>query len=235
MDTKISEAIILAGGLGTRLRPVVADVPKCMAIVNGKPFIEYIIQYLISQNIEKIILSLGYKSEQIIKFVNSKFPNSLFLFSIEKEPLGTGGAIQLALTKTSSTNIFIINGDTYFSVDLNSLASFHLSNNADCTLCLKEMQNFDRYGVVELNHKNQIVSFKEKQFYTKGLINAGIYALNIASFKKLQLQDKFSFEKDFLEKYYQSLAFYGNKQESYFIDIGIPEDFNKAQQDFKKL
>lgn len=128
MDTKISEAIILAGGLGTRLRPVVADVPKCMAIVNGKPFIEYIIQYLISQNIEKIILSLGYKSEQIIKFVNSKFPNSLFLFSIEKEPLGTGGAIQLALTKTSSTNIFIINGDTYFSVDLNSLASFHLSN-----------------------------------------------------------------------------------------------------------
>jgi D-glycero-alpha-D-manno-heptose 1-phosphate guanylyltransferase len=225
----LKEAIILAGGLGTRLRSAVPDLPKCMAPVKNKPFITYVIDYLLQQGIEKFILSLGYKSEVIIDFVKTQYPDITIQYSIEAEPLGTGGAIQLACNKATEKDVLVTNGDTLFKANLKTLANVHHQLNALCTLCLKPMQNFNRYGVVELNEESQILSFKEKQFYQEGLINGGLYALNIASFLQKKLPGKFSFENNFLEKYYVDGILYGCIQNEYFIDIGIPEDYNRAQ------
>jgi D-glycero-alpha-D-manno-heptose 1-phosphate guanylyltransferase len=227
----IKEAIILAGGLGTRLRPVVSDVPKCMALVNGKPFLHYVIDYYKKIGIEHFIFSVGYLHEVIERYLNENYPDLNYDISFETEPLGTGGAIKLACNKNSQTNVLVCNGDTFYKVDLSMLNSFHEEKKAACTLCLKPMQNFDRYGVVELNEDQSVKSFKEKKFYEKGLINGGVYALNTKEFLKNNLPEKFSFEKDYLEKNVQH-QLYGLKQDAYFIDIGIPEDYEKAQKDF---
>jgi D-glycero-alpha-D-manno-heptose 1-phosphate guanylyltransferase len=173
----IKEAIILAGGLGTRLRPVVSDLPKCMAPVNNKPFLFYVIAYLSEHGIDKFIFSLGYKHEVIEDWVNAQYPKLNVQFSIEEEPLGTGGAIKLACSLSTEKNVLVVNGDTLFKVDNSTLSSSHLKSHAECTLSLKPMHDFDRYGVVELNADNSIASFKEKKQYKTGLINGGVYAL----------------------------------------------------------
>lgn len=227
----IKEAIILAGGLGTRLRSAVPDLPKCMAPVNGKPFIAYVIDYLRLQGIEKFILSLGYKSEAIISFINQEYSGLSIQYSIEEEPLGTGGAIVFAAKIAIEENILITNGDTIFKVDVLELSKQHLNTNAECTLSLKPMQQFDRYGVVELNAIQQVISFKEKKYYDEGLINGGLYALHLPQFFQKKFEEKFSFEKDYLEKYFSEQKMYGCIQNGYFIDIGIPEDYQKAQNE----
>lgn len=227
-----TEAIILAGGLGTRLRSAVPDLPKCMAPVNGKPFIGYVIEYLQTQGITTFILSLGYKSEAITEYINSSYPNLEVKIVIEEEPLGTGGAIKLACSKASGQNVIVTNGDTLFSVNIQKLIQYHLQSKSNCTLSLKPMSDFDRYGVVELTDTGKITSFKEKKYYDKGLINGGMYILNVASFLNIPSEQKFSFEKDFLEAYYQAIPMYGQEQDAYFIDIGIPKDFQQAQIDF---
>ena len=122
----------------------------------------------------------------------------------------------------------------FFSVDINTIGTNHIAQHADCTLALKPMENFDRYGAVVLNNNNRITSFKEKQFYQEGLINGGIYLLNIQSFLQLPFPEKFSFEKDYLEQYCTTKNIFGVIQNSYFIDIGIPEDYEKVQQDVKE-
>jgi len=229
----IKQAIILAGGLGTRLRSVVSELPKCMAPVAGKPFLHYVIAHLQKEGIQEFIFSVGYKSESIISFVKENLPRNNFQISIEDEPLGTGGAIQLAIEKSNEKNVLVCNGDTLFNVHINELSNFHEQHNSDCTLCLKPMNNFDRYGVVELENDDLIISFKEKQFYKKGLINGGVYALNTASFLNNNLPEKFSFEKDYLEKFVSKRKMYGLIQDEYFIDIGIPEDYERAQEELK--
>lgn len=225
----ITEAIILAGGLGTRLRSVVADLPKCMAPVNGKPFMAYVIDHLQQQGIEKFILSVGYKHEAIVEFINAQYSTMNVQFSIEEEPLGTGGAIKLSCGLATEENIIVTNGDTLYKINLHQLSSFHQQQNAECTLSLKPMKNFDRYGVVELNNDSSIASFKEKQFYSEGLINGGMYAINKNKFVQEELPQKFSFEKDYLETLYNKRKMYGIVQDEYFIDIGIPEDYERAK------
>ena len=224
----IREAIILAGGLGTRLRAAVPDVPKCMAPVAGNPFIWHVLQYLKAQGVESYIISLGYQSEMIKKYMQQEFGNLTCTFVIEDQPLGTGGAVKLACDAALERDVIVMNGDTLFTVDLERLSSFHKQHEALCTLSLKPMNNFDRYGVVEVNQENAVQSFKEKKYYAKGLINGGVYALNVEMFTSLGLPDIFSFEKDFLEVYCHSQKMRGLVQEEYFIDIGIPEDLEKA-------
>jgi len=227
------EAIILAGGLGTRLRSAVPDLPKCMAPVNDKPFISYVIKYLQQQGVTNFIFSLGYKSEVIEEYLQKEFPNLLYKTSIEDEPLGTGGAIKQALTIAEEKVALATNGDTLFIVNVNELLSLQTSKQADCTLSLKPMKNFDRYGVVDVDDTNAIKSFKEKQLYESGCINGGVYALDKESFLKENLPQKFSFEKNYLETYYDKRAMYGLVQDEYFIDIGIPEDYERAQVELK--
>lgn len=227
-------AVILAGGLGTRLRSAVPDLPKCMAPVAGKPFLFYVIKYLQKQGIEQFIFSLGYMHEIISQWLEKNYPALKYMLSIEEEPLGTGGAIRLALQKATSRQVLIVNGDTLFTADIQKLVQFHHKNEAACTLALKPMKDFSRYGVVEISGKGQILSFKEKSFYSYGLINGGVYMLDVKRFLQLDLPQKCSFEKDYLEKYYQTEKMRALEQDEYFIDIGIPEDFEKAGRDFGK-
>ncbi len=225
----IKEAIILAGGLGTRLRSVVSDMPKCMAPIAGKPFLFYVIEFLKKQGIDKFIFSLGYKHEMIEAWLNEQYPLMFMQTSIEEEPLGTGGAIKLACSLATEKNVLIVNGDTLFKLNIKILSAAHTICEADCTLALKPLQNFNRYGLVEINKDNSIASFKEKQQYEKGLINGGVYILNTVNFLQEDLPVKFSFEKDYLEQYIDKRKMYGVVQDEYFIDIGIPEDYERAQ------
>ncbi len=223
--------IILAGGLGTRLRSVVSDLPKCMAPVNGKPFLSYVIDYFQQHEINDFIFSLGYKHERIEEYLNNQYSAINIQYSIEKEQLGTGGAIKKACALVKDKNVFITNGDTLFKVNISSLQDFHEQKNADCTLALKPMKNFDRYGVIELNEDDSIKSFNEKKYYKQGLINGGLYMLNVESFSQKPFPEKFSFETAYLEKYHHQHKMFGLMQDEYFIDIGIPEDYERAQSE----
>lgn len=230
----VKEAIILAGGLGTRLREAVPDLPKCMAPVAGKPFLSYVIDHLRMQGVERFIFSLGYKWGVIEEYLQKEYATLDYTSVIEDEPLGTGGAIDLAVQKASSGDVAIANGDTLFKINLNEVSSLHSAKSAECTLALNPMQNFDRYGVVETDSEGKIISFKEKQFYENGLINGGVYLLNKEKFLNRSFPEKFSFEKDYLEKFCTEGKFFASMQDGYFIDIGIPEDYQKAQSDLKK-
>jgi D-glycero-alpha-D-manno-heptose 1-phosphate guanylyltransferase len=229
---EITEAIILAGGLGTRLSSVVPGIPKCMAPVNGKPFIAYVIEYLHKQGIEKFIFALGYKHKTIVEYLESfTIDHSSFTiqYSIENEPLGTGGAIKFGCTHINTKNVFVANGDTLFKVNLKQLSDFHNSNKAHCTLSLKQMRSSHRYGTVELNKDSSIRKFNEKKYNDEGLINGGSYVLDTEKFSEENLPQKFSFEKNYLEKMYNQRRMYGIIQDEYFIDIGIPEDYARTQ------
>jgi D-glycero-alpha-D-manno-heptose 1-phosphate guanylyltransferase len=222
------DCIILAGGLGTRLRSEVPDLPKCMAPISGRPFLEFLINNLIQQGVKNFIFSLGYMHEVIEDFLKESYPNLSYKIVIENEPLGTGGAIALACKNASTENVIIMNGDTMFKINISELINYHINNNAQCSLSLKPMNDFDRYGVVEINKDGCIQSFNEKKFYKSGLINGGVYAINRKSFLSIEFPEKFSFEKDYLEKYYNANTMLGLIQDEYFIDIGIPEDFKRA-------
>ncbi len=225
------EALILAGGLGTRLRSAVPSLPKCMAPVNGKPFIDYIIEYFSSQNIQRYIFSVGYLHESVTTHINNTFPSIDAVFVIEDKPLGTGGAIHLAGREAREENVLILNGDTLFKVNVDGLYSLHEKKQAECTLALKPMNDFDRYGVVDLNDEKKVIQFNEKKKYKEGLINGGVYVLNLSSFLKNDWPEVFSFEKEYLEKSPKEKLLYGSVQDGYFIDIGIPEDYKKAQKE----
>lgn len=225
----ISECIVLAGGLGTRLRSVVADKPKCMAPVGQHPFLYYLLQYLHKQGITHAVLSLGYKSEQVIDWCNSTPLPLEVSFVIEPEPLGTGGAIMNALPALKGNEFFITNGDTYFDVDLRIVAFFHKPGSL--SLVLKPMREFDRYGSVEMDEDNgRITAFLEKQHCKEGLINGGIYLTSVSYLSQLHLPGKFSFEKEVLETQVNK-ELYGFVSDTYFIDIGIPADYEQAQHD----
>ena len=231
--TMISEAVILAGGLGTRLKSAVPDLPKCMAPVAGRPFIDYVIQELLDQKVSKIIFSLGYMHEVVLQHFNEKWPDLHYEYCIESSPLGTGGAIYLASEHVQEDHFVVVNGDTLFRVDLASMYGQHLHLQAFITLSLKPMQHFDRYGSVILDESQTIISFKEKTFIADGLINGGTYIIQKSTFQQLQLPEVFSFEKDVLETHIENRMLKGFVSNEYFIDIGIPEDFLRASNDLK--
>jgi len=231
----VKEVIILAGGLGTRLRKVVPNVPKPMVNINGKPFLEYLLLFLKKQGIEKVILSVGYKYEIIKNYFGNFFEGMELKYSIEKELLGTGGAIKKSLSFVEEDMVFILNGDTLFKINFESLYSFHTKKQSYLTVALKYMKNFSRYGCVEIDKDNKIVSFKEKGFYKEGLINGGIYLLNKEFYLFLAPMEKFSFEKEILEKFYKTYNFYGFPTNGYFIDIGVPNDYERAKREFQNF
>ena len=231
----IKEVIILAGGLGTRLRDAVPDLPKCMAPVNGIPFIGYVINHLKKEGVERFIFSLGYKHDYFNAFLQDILSPDQYELCIEEEPLGTGGAIQYASQFATSNDVLVTNGDTLFNVNVAELSKQYFYAKSCCTLSLKPMNEFERYGVVEIDEEQRIVSFKEKKYYQSGLINGGVYALIINSLKDKSLPQKFSCEKDFLEAFYSEKKFFATIQDEYFIDIGIPEDYAKAANDLKGI
>ncbi len=231
----IEEAIILAGGKGTRLKSSVSELPKTMAPINGIPFLSYQLDYLAKHNIKTIYLAVGYLSHKIKEFYGDTYKGMCLTYSHENKPLGTGGAISKALKDTIGEHVFVLNGDTLFHTNFAELANFHESNDSIVTIALKEMEDFDRYGVVRINTDKKVVGFEEKKRQQIGLINGGVYALNTTQFKKLNLQEAYSFEQDFLENHYSTLSISGFVSKSYFLDIGIPSDYHRAHEDFKEF
>jgi D-glycero-alpha-D-manno-heptose 1-phosphate guanylyltransferase len=226
------EAIILAGGLGTRLRSVLPGTPKALSPVAGKPFLSYIIDYLLRQGIDHFIFSVGHLSEQVIDFLQQEYTSLSYDICIEPSPLGTGGAVKKALNYSKEAETLVVNADTFFNVDLAGMYRQHKKDNADCTIALKQMNDFDRYGTVELAGNNRIISFKEKAYKKEGLINGGYYLFKKEKLLNKDLPEIFSIEKDFLEKELNSLIIEGFISTGYFIDIGIPSDFEAAQLTF---
>ncbi|EGK8037558.1 NTP transferase domain-containing protein [Campylobacter lari] len=214
------QAIVLAGGLGTRLKSVVQDLPKPMALINGKPFLAFVLEYLKKQGITEVILSVSYKYELIQECFKDEFDGMKIRYNIEKELLGTGGAIKDAL-KFIQNQAYVLNGDTIFDIDLKKL----VLNDSKICIALKQMQNFDRYGTVNVDDQGIVISFEEKVFKKQGLINGGIYLLKKDIFDEFDLEKKFSFE-EFLQKKYKTLKIQTKIFNNYFIDIGIPQDYH---------
>jgi D-glycero-alpha-D-manno-heptose 1-phosphate guanylyltransferase len=230
----IKEAILLAGGLGTRLQKVLPDTPKPMAPVAGRPFIEYVLDFLIKHELKRFILSVGYKHESFATHFTDDYKGCPVIFSVENEPLGTGGGIRKALEYAEDHEVLIINADTLFRIDIGSMYSLHKRSNADLTMALRKMDDVSRYGCVETDGDMRITGFSEKNTRSgSGFINGGIYIIKSDLFEKKELSEKFSMEKDFLEKYFSALKFYGFPSKGYFLDIGIPEDYERAQDELK--
>ncbi|RTJ40181.1 D-glycero-D-manno-heptose 1-phosphate guanosyltransferase [Campylobacter jejuni] len=213
------QAIILCGGLGTRLKSVIKDIPKPMAPINDKPFLEFIFEHLKKQGIKEVILAVSYKYEVIQEYFKDEFLGIKIKYSIEKEPLGTGGAIKEAL-KFVKNKAYVLNGDTFFDIDLSKLKL----NRSKICLALKQMNDFDRYGTVNVDEQGFVISFEEKIFKNQGLINGGIYLLTKDIFNEFDLEKKFSFEK-FLQENYKNLKARTEIFDDYFVDIGVPEDY----------
>lgn len=219
------DAIILVGGKGTRLQSVVKDVPKPMAPVNGHPFLEYLLKWVTSCPVKQIILSTGYKAELIENYFGGIYNGVPIKYLREETPLGTGGAIINALKGVRGNHATIINGDSYFPIDLRRFLDFHIENQAEISIALKRMKDFDRYGTVVLNG-NDVISFQEKSYKESGLINAGIYCVAKNSFISSNYPNQFSFEKEILEK---ANLLKGFEFDEPFIDIGVPEDYERVK------
>ena len=224
------EVIILAGGLGTRLRSVVSDVPKCMAPVDGKPFLWYLLEHLRLFNVTHVILSVGYLRESVQDWVERHKGDYPFRFSfaVEEEPLGTGGGIALASSMVHGREAVVLNGDTFFDADLDELLELRRSSGRPVALALKKMRSFDRYGTVELSSEGLVIGFREKQYCAEGFINGGVYALDLEAGVFDGLEGKFSFERDVLEPFCARGLICGSEQSGYFLDIGIPADYSRA-------
>ncbi|MCM8530828.1 MAG: nucleotidyltransferase family protein [Lentisphaeraceae bacterium] len=224
---KITEAIILCGGLGTRLQTIIKDQPKPMANIGGKPFLSWIIERLIAQGIQHIILSTGFKSN-IIEKALSLWENQVKI-SISKEDhaLGTGGAIKLALPLLKTHTFLALNGDSFTPFSIKSLSELHFTQNSDTTLWLCQVEDASRYGTVSVNKQGRILNFLEKQEISQtASINAGIYILTKQVFQPFK-DEIFSLEKDLFPTLIKK-KFYGIETTTPFIDIGTPESYSKA-------
>ena len=227
------QAIILVGGLGLRLKSCLDNVPKALAEINGKPFLFWMLDYLKKQGITKIILATGHMSNKIESLVGDNWDGIEIIYSIESKPLGTGGAIKKALAQINSEEVFIFNGDTWLTIDLKNFAEAAKIAGSKIGVALAKVNNASRYGLVNLKD-GYIVKFIEKKTPSSGYINAGLYFL-AKPFEILMPADSyFSFEERVLIPESNNSKLYGYKKTSNFIDIGIPEDFRRAQDESLK-
>ncbi|MBL7111374.1 MAG: nucleotidyltransferase family protein [Bacteroidales bacterium] len=230
------EAIILAGGFGTRLQKVVHDLPKSMAKINGRPFLEYLLDFLKAGGVTHVVISVGYKREVIMDYFGTMYRNLRIDYAVEEEPMGTGGGIRLALWKIDGLRAFTMNGDSLFRVDLDRMMEVHLGKRADITIALRELRETGRYGRVTMNRNRRIVGFSEKkQNAGKGYINGGLYIIEKTFLMEPEFRGRFSIEKDCFEQHYATSRMYGFPSGGYFLDIGIPETFKQAQDEFKRF
>jgi D-glycero-alpha-D-manno-heptose 1-phosphate guanylyltransferase len=226
----VKEAVILAGGIGTRLKSLVNEIPKPMALIENLPFLTYVFKQLQKYGFKKVILAVGFKHEIVRSYFGDSFMDMQVVYSVEKEPLGTGGAISKASKLTSSDYFFVLNGDTFFEVDLELMEEKFLQSGSVLMVALKPMADFYRYGGVVTTGEN-IDSFSEKKFCKTGLINGGIYILSRNWLKNKAIGKVYSFEKDVLEKWAGQHEITHYISDGYFIDIGVPEDYLKASEE----
>lgn len=224
------EAVVLAGGFGTRLSSVVSDVPKPMTPVAGKPFLEWLLESLYYRGCRRTVLATGYLSEKIEQHFGKQFRGIEIVYSKEEEPLGTGGAIKKALSFCENDTVLVLNGDTFFDADIQGLFDILEKQNCSLALALRHVSDVSRYGSVEIED-GFVKRFQEKNLAGQGFVAGGMYAMkqNLLD----AMPEKFSFETDFEESYIETSPVGAFVDNGYFIDIGIPADYAKAKKDFE--
>ena len=228
----MSTAIILVGGLGTRLRSAVPDLAKPMAPINGKPFLEYQMDYWIAQGVDHFVLSVGYRKEDIIDHFGKLYKGCQIEYAIEEQPLGTGGGFLKAINLINQNeSVLVLNGDTFFAVDFDQLKQYHNLKKSHWTFSLFRSNQADRYMGMSIGPDGEVVSHKSGTKELGGLANGGVYLVNptVIVGTSFKLGDKLSLEDDILsELLVQGTRLYGIEFEGQFIDIGLPEDYHRA-------
>jgi D-glycero-alpha-D-manno-heptose 1-phosphate guanylyltransferase len=221
------EAIILAGGLGTRLREVVPNCPKPMAPIAGRPFLEILLQSLASKGFLRVVLSLGFMAEKVVNHFGNRFAGMELVYVVEDQPLGTGGAVRLAMTKCMEDHVFIMNGDTFIDLEADSIDE-HWLTKRNPIIVGTHVPDTSRYGRLQV--RDGIVnSLMEKGVSGPGLINAGCYVFSRSLLDQIPFNQRFSFESEFLVNILQMLTVDVFVSNGRFIDIGVPEDYCRAQ------
>ncbi len=234
MSGVATSAVILAGGLGTRLRDVVPDLPKPMAPINGRPFLERQIDYWIGHGVNHFILSVGYRREVIMAHLGSRYREARIDYSVEETPLGTGGGLLLAIEKLDDRSPFLLlNGDTFFDVKLADLAGVHVAHQSDWTFSLFRTNEAGRYMGMEMDTDGRILSLRSGMAEPGRLANGGVYLVNpdILQSAPWRTGDTLSLEDDLLPALFRAGArLYGFACEGRFIDIGMPEDYLRSAE-----
>jgi D-glycero-alpha-D-manno-heptose 1-phosphate guanylyltransferase len=225
----MSEVIVLAGGFGSRLRSVVADRPKPLSEIAGRAFLEWQLDALIERGVSRIVLSVGYMADSIQTHFSDKYRGLEVVYCKEDEPLGTGGAIRLSLNSCKSEYPFVVNGDSFSWYPLDDLRA-NMASDVDAVMALLWVEQADRYAVVSFDEKSkQVVGFFSKGNAQTGYINSGAYCINRQRFLATTEIGRFSVESDYFEAGVNTKNFKAVSISSPFIDIGIPEDFERAQ------
>jgi D-glycero-alpha-D-manno-heptose 1-phosphate guanylyltransferase len=222
------QAIILAGGLGTRLRSVVSDLPKPMAGVAGRPFLSWVLDRLAAQGFRRAVLAVGYRYEAIHDHFGDSHHGLPLSYSVEDSPLGTGGAIRLAAENLDAYPVFVLNGDTFVDLDYQAMRDAHDERGAAMSVAVCRVPDVSRYGALELRG-GRIVGFREKGPSGPGYINAGIYILSRQVMDMIPAQGPCSFEQQILVPRIAEIRPAAFITEGLFIDIGVPEDYARAQ------
>jgi D-glycero-alpha-D-manno-heptose 1-phosphate guanylyltransferase len=229
------QAIILAGGFGTRLQGVVSDVPKPMAPIGDKPFLALLISYLKRNGVREVVLSVHYMKEKIEEYFGDRFRGVSIKYAHEDEPLGTGGAIVNSLNILRPKNpVLVINGDTFLNIDIGALIRKHKDSESKITIALRKVNDCSRFGEVVFDG-DVITDFAYAGGEGEGYINAGIYVMDPDIFDKFTLNHSFSFEKDFMYQHTSEVSPTAFLSDNYFIDIGIPEDYSRACEELPAL
>jgi len=224
------EAIVLAGGFGTRLRALVPDTPKPMAPVAGKPFLEILLLALAGKGFTRVVLSLGFLAHKITAHFGARFAGMDLHYVIEDQPLGTGGAVRLALASCLQDHVFIFNGDTFLDLEAQAVETAWLANKHPIIVS-RQVPDTIRYGRLQ-TEAGRVTGFAEKGATGPGFINAGCYVFAREQLDSFALRQNFSLEADYLAHEVQQTAFNVFITQGFFIDIGIPEDYIRAQKIF---
>jgi D-glycero-alpha-D-manno-heptose 1-phosphate guanylyltransferase len=222
------KSIVLAGGLGTRLAGITSQLPKPMAPIGGRPFLEYLLDYLVDQGVEETVLAVSYKWEIIHDHFGDGYRGMPLSYSVEESPLGTGGAIKQALDVATGDEAVVLNGDTLFLLDLREMMDVHRKCGALLTIALKQIENTERYGRIAVSPQGRVAGFLEKGVKGAGTINGGIYIIKRDLFTQYDMPPRFSFEMDLIEPNLEKISPAAYCSDAYFIDMGIPEDYERA-------
>ncbi|MBN2570163.1 MAG: nucleotidyltransferase family protein [Deltaproteobacteria bacterium] len=236
MKAEKIDVIILAGGLGTRLKGTVPDLPKALSPIRGRPFLDYVLDALEESNVVKnVILAVGHMADQIVEQYTDGDEYSFdILFSREETLLGTGGAIKKALRHATTDNVMALNGDSYVDVRLEDILAFHGKKQATITVIVKKIKNSGRYGLVAFDDNHMVASFNEKQENTgEGYINTGVYIFKRGIFNRVEEEKVISLEKELMPLFIHNGGVYAFATHGKFIDIGIPETYLVAEQFFQ--
>lgn len=227
------EAIVLAGGFGTRLQRVVPNLPKPMAPIAGRPFLEILLSALARKGFTRVVLSLGYLPEKIISHFGTRYSDMELVYEVESTPLGTGGAVRAALERCLADHVYVFNGDTYLDLEVDAVERLWQTEHHP-VIVVREVMDTERFGRVELR-EGRVSAFLEKGKSGPGLINAGCYLLPTSALDVFPLGQPFSIETDFFIEFLQRIHFDGFVTHGRFIDIGVPQEYALAQTELAGL